>query len=196
MAEFHYYGTFDESLAILGDVLSLGGLEALHDHGVRRPEDLPRFGLLTEELKDRLRLVPRYFIVGPFTGSPLSFDVLETGPYAGEYRIQETENGPVLRGWLAQLREIDGLPTLCSGDFGHQRHYWDTRTNTGFWPPDDLKKSYAQIVRRMKRHLVQHQLGKKVWITPGALGLLLAGKARIKDIGVLTPSDRPEGTQH
>jgi hypothetical protein len=177
MADFHYHGTFKESLAMLADILSLGlGLKIVHDPGAFTTNQPRWFDIVDDELAQLLEGRPYFFIGGPFTHHALHFD-----PRVNDrpgYNIQVAKGGPVLRGNLAHIRDVYGVPSLMMGDIGYQPHYFNPITQDWDPPSDDLKDAYRAIVRRMKRHMKQKKLNMKFWITPEAWRLWREGKVR------------------
>jgi hypothetical protein len=122
---------------------------------------------------------PYFVLGGDFTRHPIHFIPIEVGPQSGEYEIEFTTLGPVMRGSLGRVmppNEYHSHPWLGVGMLSYQRYYEDP--DTGLWvsPPEDLRKGFQRVIRRMKKVLKRRPIGGGSWIGPQAWQWLQEGK--------------------
>jgi hypothetical protein len=185
MPDFSYYGTFDESITILRDLVEQCRVTLIPDLGAF-PEPLaPSYDAVTDEVFKQLRRRRVLFLAGSFTRHPPKMRRLEAGPNAGSYYISIPEGGPLIQMTLATVNIVDGQPTLISGMVSQQKLYVDPVTGLSEPASPEVRQAFKEIVRTMKKRLVPYQLAMKIWISREALRLLQSGKARIIDRGVL-----------
>ena len=184
MANFEYYATFDESIAMLREVVGLG-FRVVWDPGAFTNPNPPMHRELTNELIGQLREQPYCYLALPSASSPPSVHVIEGGVNQGQYSFDVFSAAEHVRCDLAADRQIENQPTLMLGNIGHQSRY--KSVETGEWRPAsaELKTGYKTVVSTMKKHLVQHTFGLKVWIGREALKAVQEKRMRIIDVGTL-----------
>jgi hypothetical protein len=185
MAEFSYYTTFNESLDLLRDIVAVCKLRVIPDVGLFPRPEAPSFEEVTAGVVEQLRKRRALFLAGSFTTRPPEMRMLSGGANAGKYYVSEDRGGPLVQMALSTITVVSGLPIIVGGDIGHQRQYIDPVSDQEVSASPELKRAFKCIVATAKKHLVQHQLGAKIWIGPEALRLLKAGEAHIHDRGVL-----------
>jgi len=188
MPDFSYYATFDESIALLGDLVKLCSVRLIPDVGKFHEPSTHSYDAVNSELVEQLRRRGVLFLAGSFTKHPPKLVRRDAGSAEGTYYISISEGGPLMQMVLASVNLVEGQPTLVSGMVSHQKRYEDPITGLSEPASTEVRQAFKEIVSTMKRRLVPHQLAMKIWIGPDALGLLQKNEARIIDLGVLLGS--------
>src|SRR4051812_44477327 len=94
MREFYFYGSWDDSFAIIGAILDTGRVTAFASKPYMEPK-ARFFNKLTPELQEiaRARGALRLWLPG-ISSFPLQFGRWDSGVYAGQYFV--TDGGPYL----------------------------------------------------------------------------------------------------
>ena len=181
MGKIEYFGTWEDSWAIVEDFFARGDLRAYWDVGRYDEPNAKPFTHLTPEVKALLRETRGLYIFGSFSTHPPLFRRQQTGIEAGKYFLSQGGGGPLISFFTARENVVDGQLLLLDGDISTQPYY-ELEPKCYVKPSDELKAAYADLVKRMKKHLVRWE---GLWISPAALQLLKEGKAELP--GVLKP---------
>jgi hypothetical protein len=189
MSLLEFYAMRDESLAILGDVMSQCGVWVVPNLGPYEQPTATVFRQLDEDLRC---LAPNVeiFLGGEFSREPPHFELYGSGPAAGKYYISPREGGPLIQVTLPGVVESSGERILTLGSIILQTYYRNPANGSYEPPGPELKKSFNRIVRVIKQHLTVHELAMKFWISPGALRLFNEGAVSIQDAGVVGNQSR------
>lgn len=166
MASFHYYGTLNDSLAILR-VLTQQGLKLILEPEPQALPEAPTFDAVNDEAARILAFAPAFYLSGTFTRFPVPFTRLASGVAEGRYVVSALAQGPLLQACVARLRDVDGVPTLLPGDVVYQLSY--RHPETGAWerPSDELKRAYKDAVVAIKKQCIKTTLrGVTIYIGP------------------------------
>jgi hypothetical protein len=185
MPDFSYYATFDESVALLGELVNQCGFRLIPDAGAFYQPSAPSFNSITDEVIEQLRHRRVLFLAGSFSQHPPKMRLQTAGPNSGSYYISISEGGPLMQMVLATINCVAGQPTLISGMISHQRLYQDPVTGQSNPASTQVRQAFKQAVATMKKRLVPYKLAVKIWIGLDALRTLKRGEARIIDQGVL-----------
>ena len=212
MAEFDFYGTWNDDWRILGQVAAGTGARLIPDkwYETKQPEIYTE---LTEELKRDL-MKKRGVFVCP-SDAPLYPDcglVQQTeGIMRGRYSVRHRELGDSLDLTLPSCFEKDGMLRLGNGSLFLAPQYYHHVTSSWERPAESLKVFYQEVRRILKRNLLQIQTPEslrdryrevqrilkrnlpqmreqtppsKIWIGADAKRLLDAGEAAIGGFSV------------
>lgn len=182
MRWFDYYATFDESIAMLGDLCTLGF------HVIVEPQlaDEPKaqtFDRVTDELVAILRRAPSFYLSGAFTTLGVQFDRIKAGDAAGKYMVDQLTLGPILQGMVARINTVERTRRLLPGDISYQDAY--RHPETGEWQKasPEVKAAHKQAVATIRKRCVrhQHEPGKVIYIGSEALELLRRGEVQLPE---------------
>lgn len=179
MTVFHWFSTFDESLAMLGD-LCADRFELVPDMRYDAPS-ATTYGRVTTELAATLREGPGFYLRGEgWTRHSVQLKRLEGGPAAGSHIIDALTAGPLLQGVCARLSEVRGVPTLLMGSISHQSEY--RAPDSGNWEKASraVRDAYRRAVKILERSLVEDPIAMGFPIGPAALALLREGRVELK----------------
>lgn len=176
MAIFYSFSTFDESLAMLGD-LAAAGFEILPDT-LYESASARSFRAVDDDLVALLREGPGFYLRGDFTPHPVQFTRLASGAAVGQYVIDLMTQGPLLQGLCGRLNLVKGEPMLLLGDLSYQNEY--RHPETGAWEKagKEVKAAHRHAVATMKKRLVDDPAAGGFPISPQALELVRRGEAR------------------
>jgi hypothetical protein len=178
MASSHYYGTLNDSLAILA-ALAQQGLKLILEPEPQALPEAPTFASVNDEVARILSFAPAFYLSGSFTRFPVPFTRLDRGAAEGRYLVSALAQGPLMQACVARLREVEGVPTLLPGDIAYQVSY--RHPETGAWerPSDELKRAYKDAVRAIRKLCIRTTVrGVAIHIGPEGLKHYEAG-ARI-----------------
>src|SRR6266849_6750337 len=116
MREFSYYATFDESIALMRDIVGQCGVKLIPDVGAFREPNAPSYAIVTGESVEQLRCRRVLFLAGNYSRHPVKMSRLESGPNTGMYYISIPEGGPLIQMTLATVNSVEGHPTLIGGN--------------------------------------------------------------------------------
>jgi hypothetical protein len=182
MASFQYFATLEESLSIL-DALAKRDLRLIPDPGSFDEPRAPSYDQVTEEVREILGQRPLVYFTGSFCKYPPVLRPLTTGPMAGKYAIAQLEGGPLFQMLVSSARPYDGHLTLIGGDLSHQSYFKNPETGALEDVSADVRAAFKAAVAVMKKHLVQRELGGKLWIGPEAWQLFTDGKVLLQHAG-------------
>src|SRR5262249_17096212 len=150
MADFYFYGSHEDSLAVLRALLEKGDIVATANtnYPTRR---LKSFRRLSPALLEALAINSMLFLTGPFSKAPLRLWKLDGGKYAGTYCIEQRHGGPALAISMPICKKLDGVIWhLRRGELYYQKHYFDDASQQWLRPSDELKAWHAALVKRIK----------------------------------------------
>jgi hypothetical protein len=172
MAQLDYFGTWNDSWAMLQDIFARGDIRAYWRGGPYERPEAEHFTVLTNGLKDCLRRTPVLYLFGSFSTHPPLFQLHQGKAHDGKYFLFDNSGGPLISMMLANEGEVDGRLKLLVGDVSTQPEY-ELAPDHYEKPTPALKAAYADIQKRMKKYLIRH---KGIWIGQEALQLLEQGK--------------------
>jgi hypothetical protein len=181
VAQFDYLGTWKDSWALLTAILEPGDVTVIPD--LRYPEPhLQQLRSLEGSYKELLNLGRSYFLYSSlFSRFPPALHKIESGRGMGSYRIEGSQEGPLLHLVLpACFREEVGgraVPSieegpglhLAPGMLSYQRSYECPNSDKCKPVSAEVKAGYKEIARRMKSCLVRHEFHEPIWIGRDAL---------------------------
>jgi hypothetical protein len=179
MPSFQYFATLEESLAILDD-LAKNGFGLIPDPGGFAEPSAPSYDHVTDDARRILAQRRSAYLSHPSAKYPPGFFPLKTGPMAGMYAISPFDGGPLFQMFVAAEGNYDGRLTLIGGDLGHQARFDNPETGEREDVPAEFRAAYKSAVKVMKKHLVQHDVGGKIWIGPEAWRLFTEGKVLLQ----------------
>lgn len=168
MPKFHFYATQEDSLRMLRGLFARGDLRAIvrEDHLVE--PSAPVHTTFTHDLEQELRQEHKAHLYGSFsTHAPLFTE----STIDGTYFLSDTGGGPKVLYRLASV--LEGV--LTRGNLWTQPRY-ELAPGQLAGPSPALKAAYADMVKRLKKHLVRWE---GLWITPRALELLKEGEIQL-----------------
>lgn len=183
MPQFNYYGTWDDSIAVLRCLFKYDSVRVVHDAGIWQQPSPHYYHSLTDELLHLLEQRPFLFIYGSFSQYPPGFVRRETGPEAGTYRLALNEGGPGLELGLPVCRQTHESVELGSRFLSYPAKFLNPETHLWEEPPNEVRAAFVEIRSRMKKCLQRTKLNQVIFIGPNALELLNQGKATIIDRG-------------
>jgi hypothetical protein len=178
MPNFVYFATFDESIAILGD-LCAQGFRVIAEPGPLDKPEAPIFSTVTDQLLAILKQAPNHYLAGSFTHFPVQFNRLPSGPAAGKYAINFLMSGPLMQSIVGRVKIVDGFPKILPGDVSYQKLYQNPETNEWEEPSAELLAAFRQAVTVIKKRCKPVKAWSGKFIAPEALKLLESGQSRI-----------------
>lgn len=179
MRSFDYFSTFDESLAILGDIFAQG-LTLVSQPELFDEPKAPIFDSVSDKLVGTLRYAPGCFLAGPFTKFPIQFSLLKSGPSAGKYAVDLLTQGPLMQVLIARINTVDGVEKLLPGHISYQDAYKNPATGEWEKPSAELKAAFKLAVSAIKKRCLRHKIADaEIFIGPAALELLENGEVQI-----------------
>jgi hypothetical protein len=179
MPTFQYSATFDESVAMLGDLCGRGFRVILDRAYDQTPA--PEYDRVSDELVGLLREGPSFYLAGSFTKHGVRLSQLGgDGPDADKYIIHVDVEGPLLSGMIARINPVGGVPTLLLGVLQYQDRYRNLETGERREASSEVKAAYKLAISTMKSRLIEHPTAKFP-IGPEALRLVQEGKARLRE---------------
>ncbi|PKN56729.1 MAG: hypothetical protein CVU56_14755 [Deltaproteobacteria bacterium HGW-Deltaproteobacteria-14] len=179
MRWFDYFGTFDESMAMVADLCASGLRVVAEPHPFDQPE-APAFAHVDAALRATLRAAPSFYFAGAFTRFPVQFTQLASGAAAGKYVVDLLAQGPLLQALVARENVVDGGLQLLPGRLSYQASYRNPETGIREKASDELKASYRVACKALRKRCVRHAIGGAgFFIGPQALALLERGEVAI-----------------
>jgi hypothetical protein len=179
MADVQYTATLEESLSILDD-LAKNGFRLIPDPGGFAEPSAPSYDHVTDEVRRILSQRRSVYLAHPSAKYPPGFFQLKTGPMAGMYAISPFDGGPLLQMFVAAEGNYDGRLTLIGGNLGHQSYFKNPESGAREAVPAEFRAAYRSAIKIMRKHLVRHDVGGKIWIGPEALRLFKEGKVLLQ----------------
>ena len=184
MPQFDYYGTWDDSVAVLRCLFEYDSIRVVHDTGIWQEPSPHYFHSLTDELLHLLEQRPFLFIYGQFSQFPPGFVLRDTGLDAGTYRLAINEGGQGLELGLPVCRKTEETVELGSRFLAYPAKFLNPETQIWEKPSTEVRAAFVELRSRMKKCLGRTKLNQEIFIGPKALELLNQGKATIIDRGV------------
>lgn len=178
MPNFHYYATFEESIAILRDVCAQG-FRVIPEPAPRDEPAAESFDEVSDELVSMLKKAPAFYLAGSFTTFPIQFTHLKSGSAMGKYAINVLVAGPLMQCMVARVNAVEGKPTLLPGMVSHQKLYQNP--DTGEWekPPAEVVNAFRKVVSAIKKTCQPATDKSGIYIAPQALKLLEGDEASV-----------------
>ncbi len=192
MAEFDFYGTLEDSWALLEELAATNRFTFLIDMALKEQKPY-EFSVLTEEVKQTLQKHPKVFLWSDeYSRFPLHF--LQSS--GGFFHIYPLKGGPLLELSLPRAVARESRIRLVGGDLMHQTSYGNAETGGIYAAPEELRRVYRQVKNLLRENLVKRYAqvrmvrngnfldrAEAVWIGHNALALLETGKAEIQIAG-------------
>lgn len=180
MPQFEFYGTWDDSWQILGDITS--HLFFLIPDRWYESSEIPKYNSLNNELKSTLRLKRRVFLWNQdFSVFSPGVRLQKAGSYSGKYQVGAEYGGPCLALTLPACSENENKLNLSCGQLTYPKEF--LHPETGNWVPasEKLKSGYKNVIVLIKKSLIKHKSKTAIWIGKNASQLLEQQKAEIRD---------------
>lgn len=189
MAEFHFYGTWEDTWKHLQRIAAETSLVGAIDQWYTSPK-VYEFTGVTDEVKRLVKKNPRiFFLSDRYTYFPFHF----IGPTpSGLLRIDPEWSGPTLDLSFPACFECGEKVCIRSGRLFYQRRYIDPESEEYYKPPHELKQAFKEIQSVLKKDLTRLQTSYRmtgqrgvkntkapIWIGSNALRLLDEGIAKI-----------------
>ncbi len=180
MAEFHFYGSYDDTLQILQALLRYDGIAFTPRLNYPGPIP-PSFHDVTNELRDAIHINRGLILTGPFSETPLVLQEITGGKYDGTFVLDTTRGGPFLELELPMCKKLDGVHWhLGPGSLFHPREFWDESGNNRIPLSGSSKAAYEFLVNAIKSVVRRKKIGESTrWIGPSAISLLDRAEALI-----------------
>jgi len=189
MADFYFYGTWEDSWTYLETLIHLERFTFVVDMWYTEPVPL-QFRTVTADVESIVRKRPRLYLWSdeysqfpPVFGNPTSHGLM---------MIHLSEGGPALDLALPACFELKGKLSVGIGSLGYQPQYQNPETGEWYKPPETLKRAYREMRALLQKSLVRRYAWsrsitgrgirpeiKTYWVGPNAAALLEAGEADI-----------------
>lgn len=198
MAQFDFYGTWEDSLTFLETLVRLDRFTFVVDMWYTEPVPF-QFKTLTDEVVAVVRKRTRVYLwADEYSRFP---------PYFGEptdelWMINPTHGGPALDLSLPACFEREGKLCLASGNLFYQPQYCNPETGEWYKPPEALKRAYYEVRALLRKGMVKRYVRSRtvvngaikptiepLWIGPNAMALLEKSEAGILIDGWQTGTD-------
>lgn len=184
MPQFDFYGTWDDSIAVLRRLFEYDSIRVVHDAGIWQEPCPHYFYSLTDELLCLLEQRPFLFIYGQFSRFAPRFVRQDAGLNAGTYYLAINEGGPGLELGLPLCRKTAETIELGSRFLSCPPAFLNPETQTWEKPSSEVRSAFHDMRSIMKKCLRRTKLNQVVYIGSEALELLVSGQATITDRGV------------
>lgn len=191
MAQFVYYGTWKDSLQIIGHLADLKRFTFIID--MPYSSTVPyQFSNLSPDILDILEKYHRLFL----WSEEYSMFSLDFGkPFkGGTYRIETQSSGPVLDLTLPRCVPFSDKQRFVWGMLYYEKYYYNRETSEWIKPPEVLKRVYLEVSRLIKKELEVRYMpvtrlttlgnykpgAEKLWIGRNGVKLLDEDKAGIQ----------------
>ena len=189
MAEFQFYGTWNDARSCLEAITALGPFTFVLDKWYAEP--IPKqFTVLDENSIEAVRKDPGVYVLSAhYTRFPVRFG--RPTP-TGLMRIWSTESGVSLHLSLPTEHDHQGRLRVGMGLLSYQAEYHDPVTGQRYMASEELKRVYAHIRSVLRRQMVKRYVAstivqkgcfiptvERLWIGRSAIALLDAGQADI-----------------
>ena len=189
VAEFQFYGTWNDARSCLEAITALGPFTFVLDKWYAEP--IPKqFTVLDENSIEAVRKDPGVYVLSAhYTRFPVRFG--RPTP-TGLMRIWSTESGVSLHLSLPVEHNHQGRLRVGMGLLSYQAEYHDPVTGQRYMASEELKRAYAYLRSVLCRQLMKRYVESTVvrngrfipivetlWIGRSAIALLDAGQAEI-----------------
>lgn len=192
MAEFEFYGTFEDSWTQLERLVAANRFTFLIDMAYKERKPF-EFKELTEEIKQILIRHPKVFL---WSDVYSRFPPFFTQSNDGIFSIYPLKGGPSLELSFPRSFEHETKTRLVAGYLMHQTSYANAEIGGNYIVPEELRHAYAVVKQILQRNLVKRYAQVHIfrnglprdevdicWIGQNALALLDAGTAEIQIAG-------------
>lgn len=180
MAEFQFYGTWDDTWRVLKRILAREGTAFVADLAYHFPRPV-WIRHLTSQAKEILHRRRRVYVFGEdFSLRPPCLVQPMTGSVAGKHFVYLAGGGQGLELALPNCQLDEGVWQLDAGRLTYPHEFWDAERGRWEKPTTALKAAFTDVKARMRTELEQHLPIRDLWIGPAAWDLVTAGKARIR----------------
>jgi hypothetical protein len=163
VAEFRHYTTFEEAMVILRDVAEAHHLKLIPEEPTLAKPHLETFDHFEPSLVERLARFGVVELEGAYTKHPLRFKQRDGGAAAGTYYRDDSVGPRIL--WTLPVRATGDRPSVSPSAVTYYKSYRDPDTNEREPPSQELKDAFRNIVKTMKKHMVNAKIrGQSVWV--------------------------------
>lgn len=181
MRQFDFWGSWDDSFAIITAILSTGKALAFPDMPYAEPQ-VRFFEQLTPEFQTIARARGKLFLWLPGISDslPIRFGKWDSGIHAGQYFV--TGSGPYLELVLPGCYREGGLIQLRSGFLACDHEFYLPDAKIVVAMPRAAQELHDEFVKIIKSHCKRFG-PKKRWVGHHARKLLEEGKAEVASAG-------------
>ena len=182
MAQFDFFGTWNDWWGILGHILATKVYSLIPDLKYDKPE--PLFVTKVDDSVKTMILDRRNgFIWSPiFSRFPLSMELIKEGQNAGKYFVSPTRGGPCLRLVLPPCYEEDRIIHLGRGMLSCPKWTITPFTKVPEKPSAELRLGFKEVKEIIKNRIVYLKDPFKIWIGQHGKELVEEGRAVIDGI--------------
>ncbi len=162
MAEFDFYGTWEDVWSLVQKLTDLGQFTFVVDKPYTEPMAF-EFTNFSADLEAMLCARPRVYLLSEeYSRFPLQFHEAR-----GHWMIDELSSGPTLDLCLPICFERDGKLCLYQGYLGHLACYQDPETGQWYKAPQALKRAYEKTRALLRKGMAKRYLGCRSWTPLG-----------------------------
>lgn len=186
MAEFSYFGDWNDAWFILEIIMSVPGLRFVPDI-IYKKQKVVYFEDF-DSYRRSVRHPSKGYIWGPFSEvRPVFFNIGESGKSKNgdKYVIDLIGGGMKFQFQPCGLYDLGDFTNISIGSISYQQWYFRGNSEETVFPDARLKDAYRQITNRLKRYLIRKKIKRSFWIGPSALKLVQAGEAKITAKGIV-----------
>ena len=166
MPTFRYFGTIDDSFAILRDLCDRG-LRVVVEPGASDDPKPRVFESVTDELMTILRGAPSFYLAGAFTRSQVQLERVTT----------LVTQGRLLQALVGRVGIVDDKSTLLPGDVSYQSKYRNPKTDQLEPASKELLAAYTLAALTIRNRCTRYSA--EIFIAPKALSLVQQGHVAI-----------------
>ncbi|HJT34424.1 MAG TPA: hypothetical protein VJ783_20500 [Pirellulales bacterium] len=177
VAEFSFFGTWNDSWELLGSILEVEGPKFVPD--LKYDTDEPLFISTVDDSFKAMMLERRHTFIwsSNFSVFPPLLRRISAGAAKGKYFVDLSARGPALELTLPVCyRGARGLE-LGAGVLAYGRRTFNPSNGAWEGPSGQLIRGYAEVKNRLKDRLVRGPRTRNKWFGPEALRLIEAGEA-------------------
>lgn len=183
MAEFHFYGSDNDSRRIIDAIFDCGDMRLTPS--LNYPTRCPKaFCKIEDGLLEAIAVNRRLYITGAFSRQPLRLQEVKGGKYDGTYVVEGRLGGPAMSISLPMCKLIEqNMYHLGPGNLFCHNVFWSDDGGE-YKVPADVKAAYAALCKQIKSALERHRVGDKTfYIGKDGFQLLERGKAWLLENG-------------
>jgi hypothetical protein len=155
MGDFNFYGSWEDSLEIIDQILKMEAFKLIVDMSYKEEKviEVVSSSNIPEEL------ITSYGSLYLWSDNYSIYPILFDKPNKNHYRIiNQLESGPLIRVNLPRIFEIDKKNILGRGFIFSTPYFVIPNTNTGYSPPEGLRKTFSKLKTTLQKTMV-----KKYW---------------------------------